>query len=222
MWNSPPRSLPLPRRAALPTSAEVDRAVAAVFQRPEFTAPTLSGPLARLAEWYQQVRTAIGEWLGRLFESSGGGTVLFWIFVAWLALTALALGIYLARSARRGWRARDRGVGTHSGEGRPAVTGAAEWEATARRAAGEGRWRDAALALYQALLYRLEERGAVRYDAAKTPGDYRRESRRDREAARVLESFLRTWEPVAFGTRGADREGYSRLRELAAGGGARG
>ncbi len=206
----------------LPTPAEVDRAVAAVFQRPEFTAPTLSGPLARLVEWYQQLRTAIGEWLARLFVSTGGGTLLFWIFVTWLALTALALGIYFARSARRGWRARDQAAATAPGEGVPGVAGAAEWEAQARRAAAEERWRDAALALYQALLHRLDERGAVRYDAAKTPGDYRRESRRDPGVANMLDRFLRAWEPVAFGGRGADAAVYSGLRELTAESGVRG
>ena len=104
----------------------------------------------------------------------------------------------------------------------PGVAGAAEWEARARRAAAEERWRDAAMALYQALLHRLDERGAVRYDAAKTPGEYRRESRRDVGAARMLEGFLRVWEPVAFGGRGADETVYSGLRELAAEGGVRG
>jgi hypothetical protein len=42
------------------------------------------------------------------------------------------------------------------------------------------------------------------------------------EAARALDSFLRAWEPVAFGGRGADATGYSGLRELAAEGGVRG
>jgi hypothetical protein len=214
--------LPLFSRATLPTTAEVDQAVASVFQRPEFTAPALSGPLARLTEWYQQVRAAIGEWLARLFLSGGGGTVFFWIFVAWLALTALALGIYFARTAWRGWQARDQSVAAASGRGVPDLPGASEWEALARRAAAEERWRDAALALYQALLHRLDERGAVRYDAAKTPGDYRRESRHDLGAARMLDGFLRAWEPVAFGGRGADATGYSGLRELAAEGGVRG
>lgn len=200
----------------------MDRAVAAVFGRPEFTAPALSGPLARLAEWYQQLRAAAGEWLARLFEIGGSGTLLFWIFVAWLALTAVVLGVYVARSAQRQWRARERGVATASGEGVPGLAGAAEWEARARRAAAEERWRDAALALYQALLHRLDERGAVRYDAAKTPGEYRRESRRDLSAARMLDGFLRVWEPVAFGGRGADATVYSGLRELAAEGGVRG
>ena len=200
----------------------MDRAVAAVFQRPEFTVPTLSGPLARLTEWYQQLRAAVGEWLARFFVASGGGPVLFWIFVAWLALTALALGIYFARSARRGWRARERGVAAASVEGVTGVAGAAAWEARARQAASEERWRDAALALYQALLYRLDERGAVRYDAAKTPGEYRREARREPGAARTLDGFLRAWEPVAFGGRGADAAGYSGLRALAAEGGVRG
>jgi hypothetical protein len=38
----------------------------------------------------------------------------------------------------------------------------------------------------------------------------------------MLDGFLRAWEPVAFGGRGADAVGYSGLRELAAEGGVHG
>jgi hypothetical protein len=93
---------------------------------------------------------------------------------------------------------------------------AVDWEAEAARLAAEGRLREASAALYQALLLRLDGRGAVRFDPAKTPGDYRREARPHPEAARALTGFLRLFEPVAFGGRGLDAEGWERMRTAAA------
>jgi hypothetical protein len=99
---------------------------------------------------------------------------------------------------------------------------APEWEEEAARAAAAGRFRDAAVALYQALLLRLEAGGVLRYDPAKTPGDYRREARRDPRAAGALTAFLRGFEPVVFGGRALDAAGYDRLRGAAGEAGARG
>jgi hypothetical protein len=93
---------------------------------------------------------------------------------------------------------------------------AASWESAAAAAAAAGRWREASLALYQVLLHRLDAVGAVRYDAAKTPGDYRRELRRDRGALGVLDAFLGPFEPIAFGGRPADAVIFERLRDAAA------
>ncbi|HEX2189183.1 MAG TPA: DUF4129 domain-containing protein [Longimicrobiaceae bacterium] len=42
------------------------------------------------------------------------------------------------------------------------------------------------------------------------------------DAARVLDAFLRGFEPVAFGGRPLDREGYDALRRIAGQGGAAG
>lgn len=197
------------------SATEVDSALAEVFRRPEFAPP----PPSPLSDWlagvWESVRCWIAAALARIDLSPGGQRFLFWAAVALLALTALALLVRLARLASAAWRMRRDGY--RRGPARPRAAAATDdWEARAREAAAQGRWRDAALALYQALLLRLAARGAVRVDAAKTPGDYRREARADDAAARALDAFLRSFEPVAFGGRQLDASGYARLREAVA------
>jgi hypothetical protein len=86
----------------------------------------------------------------------------------------------------------------------------------------EGRLREASLALYNALVLRLDARGAVRFDPAKTPGDYRREVRANPAVARPFAAFVRGFEPVVFGGRALDPDGYERLRAAAGEAGVRG
>ncbi len=197
-----------------PSAAEVDSALAEVFRRPEFAPP----PPSPLSDWlagvWESVRRWIAATLARIDLSPGGQRLLFWTAVALLALAALALLIRLARIASAAWRGRRPGRTRRTL--RPLPAGGGDWEARARDAAAQGRWRDAALALYQILLHRLAARGAVRVDAAKTPGDYRHETRPDQTAARALDAFLRAFEPVAFGGRPLDAAGYARLREAVA------
>lgn len=150
--------------------------------------------------------------------------MIFWIVVGVLALAALLIAAHFAGAIARLWRGRERtrGAERRSAGAAPLPLGAADWEDRARRAAADGRWRDAARALYQALLLHLAERGAVRYDPSKTPGDYRREVRGDAEASRALNSFLRLWEPIVFGGRAIDGSAYERLRATTAEASARG
>jgi hypothetical protein len=62
----------------------------------------------------------------------------------------------------------------------------------------------------------------LRLDPAKTPGEYRREARARAGAPPVFETFVRRFEPVAFGGVSADRGAYERLLGLAKELGARG
>jgi hypothetical protein len=55
----------------------------------------------------------------------------------------------------------------------------------------------------------------VRFDPAKTPGDYRREARKHPAVGPGLGGFLRHFEPVAFGGRPVDGARYERLRAAA-------
>lgn len=207
----------------LPTPAETERALREVYARPEFAPPSPSP----IREWLADVWNGFREFLAGLFPGvqlgEGSGRLLFWMIIALLAITALGIAIHLAGVATGRWRARDRsraGVAKNAGVSPPLR--AEDWEARAGRAAEEGRWREAALALYQALLLRLHDRGAVRYDPAKTPGEYRREVRGDPEAKQTLNGFLRLWEPVAFGGRALDAAGWEMLRSAAGGAGTRG
>lgn len=205
----------------IPTAAEVQNAVAHVYARPEFQErhtwqEWLLARAARALAW-------ISEHLRFLGAMRHTSPVVFYLIVAWLVAALLALVGHIVWTAIQVAR-RGEGDAPAAGKapGRQKPRGAADWEAEAARLAGDGRLREAAAALYQALLLRLDALGAVRWDASKTPGDYRREARKDPEAARALGGFLRLFEPVAFGGRDLDADGWERLQTAAAQGAARG
>lgn len=205
----------------IPSAASIQDAVAHVYTRPEFQErhtwqEWLLARAGRVLAW-------ISEHLGFLSALRHTNPVVFYLVVAWLVAALIALVGHIVWTALQVAR---RGEGGTASAGKtPAPKkprDAADWEAEAARLAGEGRLREAAAALYQALLLRLDALGAVRWDASKTPGDYRREARKHPEAARALGGFLRLFEPVAFGGRDLDANGWERLRTAAAEGAARG
>jgi hypothetical protein len=203
-----------------PGPAEVEQALAEVFARPEFA----QAPPSLL----QRALSAAGAFVRDLFArfrpdvslSPEAARTLFYAVLAVLIAAGVFLLFHLLRDAIDAWRARDRSGPVRTRRGPERALREDDWEARADAAAREGRWRDAALALYQVLLIRLEEHGALRRDASKTPGDYRRELRADPAAAGVLRAFLRRFEPVAFGGRAIDAAEFERLRSLASGTGA--
>lgn len=196
---------------------EVSRALEEILARPEFAPP----PPSPVWDWISQALGAVWDFLRGLFPGfalgEGARGILFWLVIATLALAGLLLALRLVGYRPKGrWRrpARTRGGLPAAAEVAAPMT-ADGWETIARDLAARGRWREAALALYQAVLQRLAARGTIRLDAAKTPGDYRRESRRDAESHRRLDAFLRRFEPLAFGGRPADAEAFERLLEAA-------
>lgn len=194
-----------------PTAAEVEEALAAVYSRPEFTPHEPSAFARMLGEAWAWLRARIAEmlqWIGADVEDVG------WLGFALLAVALLLIGIWLVRALGDAARSRGRASVARPAPVEPASPRADEWEIQAQAAASAGRWAEATLALYQAVVLRLEERGALRYDEAKTPGDYRREARRALDAA-PFEVFLGLFEPIAFGRRPADEEGYAALRDAA-------
>ncbi len=198
-----------------PGPGAVDSVLARVLARPEFAAPTesaLRAGLRRLGDW---LLARLAELLRWLFPRLGAGGELGGYRRIALGVLAVLGALLLAWIAYLIWRNRRRRrarPGAAEEAARPLT--ASEWEARARAAGAAGQWREAALALYQAVIYRLAERGAVKLDPAKTPGDYRRETRR-REVGPGLEGFLRAFEPVAFGADRPAAEAYARLRQLA-------
>lgn len=206
-------------QTAPPTAAEVAEALERVYARPELQPPE-PGMLDPVREAWRR----LWSWIGSLFESFGGlradTPFLYWTILALLAVAGASIVVYFLYQtlSRLGDPSFGRGAEGRGdpGPGARART-APEWDALAARMAGEGRFREAALALYQGLLLRLEADGALRYDAAKTPGDYRREAR-PHPRGPVLAGFLRHFEPVAFGGRAMGADGYERLRAAARGG----
>jgi len=207
-------------QAGVPSAEQVNQALARVYTRPELQ-PQKSGALDAFREWRRQMFARLGEWLSRFGDLRSDNPVIYWLVIGALVAAGVAIVGFLLYSTFS--RLEERGAAPRPVAQGPAVNArartAAEWEDEARRAAAAGRFRDAAVALYQALLLRLEAAGALRYDPAKTPGDYRRETRRDPRAAGALTAFLRGFEPVVFGGRALDGDGYERLRAAAAGAG---
>jgi len=197
--------------APLPTAADVRKAVATVYQRPEFEERHGFG------EWFwQQVGRffeRIGRWMGSVANLRNTSPPLYWTIVGGLTLAVAAAIAYLVWKAVR--RARDEEPAAKSGKLSKPRT-ATDWEAEAARLAAEGKLREAAAALYQALLLRLDALSVVRFDASKTPGDYRIEARGNARASHALGTFLGVFEPVAFGGRALDMDGWERLRAAVA------
>jgi hypothetical protein len=206
----------------LPEASELDRAVRRVLARPEFAERELPGPLQWLVDHYISLRDALGRMI--LDALGGSAPVLRWVFVAALVAALVVILVYLGRSAMEAWRSPG-GAGGRGGDDETAETeeavGPAAWEVRAREEADEGRLREAALALYRAVLLRLDERDALSYVPSKTPGDYRRETPEGAPAAGALRRFLALFEPIAFGGGAVSRNAYERLASAAREAGAR-
>lgn len=207
-------------QASLPTPEAVREAVREVYLRPEFRPPERD-----FGDWVMDQVARFVSWLGSLLGGVRGleasAPFLFWTIVVVLVASLLAVVAHLvwtAVSAGRAPRRAKRRETPDAAPGRP--RGAVDWEEEARRLAAAGRWREAAMALYAALLLRMDARDLLRFDPAKTPGDYRREVRKDPAAGRALGAFLRGFEPVAFGNRPLDAEGWRALSDAARDGGA--
>jgi len=200
----------------IPTAQQVQEAVARVYARPEFQeqhrrtwGDWVWSRVAKAIHW-------IGEHLRWMRELEDTNPVLWWIIVLGLVALLVALVGHIIWTALRVARmGEDLDAPSAGKDARQKPRTATDWEAEAARLAAAGRLREAAAALYQALLLRLDALGAVRFDSSKTPGDYRREARKHPQAASVLGGFLRLFEPVAFGGRELDAEGWERLRAAA-------
>ncbi|HEX6040897.1 DUF4129 domain-containing protein [Longimicrobium sp.] len=208
----------------LSTDAEVRAALERVYARPEL-APRQPGLMDGFNEFMRRLFGRIGDWFDSFGNLRSENPVVYWLVMGALILLGLAIVAYFVRNTLL--RLEDRGAAPRATRGKSGAIDArartaGEWEEEARRAAAAGRFRDAAVALYQALLLRLEAAGVLRYDPSKTPGDYRRESRKDPRAAGALTTFLRGFEPVVFGGRALDAAGYDRLRGAAGEAGAHG
>ncbi|HET6763336.1 MAG TPA: DUF4129 domain-containing protein [Longimicrobiaceae bacterium] len=193
------------------------RALQKVYARPEFAPERTDGWLHRLYTWWEGVKDAWWAWVWKLQVLQHTAPVVFWILIGWLAVAAIGIAVHLVYTFAQGWRTREAALAAAASgsPGTPRARTADDWDEEARRAAAEGRLRDASIATYQALLLRLDARGVVRFDPAKTPGDYRREARKHAAAGPAMGGFLRQFEPVAFGGRPVDGGSYERLRAAA-------
>lgn len=123
--------------------------------------------------WWERFFRWLGGLLRRVFHAvpHGSGDVLTVVVVV-LALALLALGVGLL--LRRVGPQRRRARGGLDAAALPDELDASALRARARAAAAAQRFREAAALLWISALRALDERGRVRFDVARTPGEWRR------------------------------------------------
>jgi hypothetical protein len=164
-----------------------------------------------LGKWWHRLFDPLAPWLHRLFDplghAIGNDALTRALGIAVLVLVLAFLSYVVVRFARRLSRRRKVRAST--------VVTALDTEADARSllaralaAAAEGRHHDAAALLWSSALRALDECGRVRFDAARTPGEWRRAVRDPAFDALAGDAVV-----ALFGDRGADAPLVARMRE---------
>jgi hypothetical protein len=178
--------------------------VRAALRDPAFQRSLRSSIADRLLLW-------VVEWFDRLARAvrqlpSARSIALG--FIALLVLLVLARVVIAARA--RGDRVERRGGrrGTHAAED--------PWQ-LAEALATEGRYEEAAHALYRGVIASLGRDERIRLDPSKTSGDYARELRRRGAASLTpFRAFTRRFDVAVYGHRTCDGPVFAELRELSA------
>jgi Domain of unknown function (DUF4129) len=191
------------------------------LQRSEWPAKAVHDTIAAIAsgiEYRRSIRQSLFDraflWLAQALERlityirhlpssrTIGLTILGLIVVAIIARLVISS---LARDEAGPRSRRGRGVG---GEEDPFVA--------ADRLAADGRFEDAAHALYHGVLTSLARSDRVRLDPSKTSGDYARELRaRGSASYQPFRTFARRFDIAVFGHGGCDAVLIDDLRRLA-------
>lgn len=197
------------------SAAQVQAALARILARPKYAPPEpplLYRWLGGASRWLWDRLSAAVRWLfpHAHLDPSTWSTLARVVSVLGV-LVGLALIAYLLYLVGRAVLHRRRRRRARPGAA-AAPPSAEDWEALARTAAAREDWRAAAMALYQAVLLRLSGAGALTLDQAKTPGDYRRDLRReDGVLATRFEAFLGGFERMAYGAASPGPDHYGRL-----------
>jgi hypothetical protein len=181
----------------------VHDSVVAVVRASEFRRSLQSSIGERLLLW-------LGEWIGRAVRFLRGTSSARTIALAVAALLVAVVVTRLVVGARLREGRAERG-GRLRGVGR----GEDPWRA-AERLARDGRYEDAAHALYHAVLTSLAQSDRLRLDPSMTSGDYARELRhRGSQSYRAFRAFARRFDVGVFGHGECDAGFIDELRRLA-------
>ena len=150
------------------------------------------------------------SWLGRVitdffdfFRGSGTGRVFTYVLLGLLVLLVIARFLVAVRANRderllAGGRRHRARVSNPWGD--------------AERLAGEGRYTEAAHALFAALLAAFAARGEVRLHSSKTAGDYLRElRRRGSPGERGFQAFRSRYDRIIYGVGECSTDDYASL-----------
>ena len=161
--------------------------------------------------WWSWLLDELGKWWNRLWEplrnAIGNQWLAHAIGITVLVVVLAFLAFVIVRFAR-GLRVRRPARTSVTASALPAEADARTLFALALAAAAEGRHHDAAALLWSSALRALDERGRIRYDAARTPGEWRRAVRDPAFDALARDAVI-----ALFGDRGADASLVARMRD---------
>lgn len=185
-------------------SAAVHDTVAAIARGLEYRRSLRQSFADRLLLWIAEGIRAILRFLRESHAARPIGYVI-------LAVIVLLVVARLAIAAR----ARDETLGPRRRRSR--VTTDDDPLLLAERLAGEGRYEEAAHALYHGVLAALARTERIRLDPSKTSGDYARDlRRRGSPRHQAFRAFARRFDVAVFGHGHCDADLIADLRALAA------
>ncbi|HEX3469006.1 MAG TPA: DUF4129 domain-containing protein [Candidatus Elarobacter sp.] len=160
--------------------------------------------------WWDYLLDALRPWWHRLFDPLWRATgnaratnVIGTIVLVAVALFLVVVVVRFARGLRFRRKARERAAVAALADG----AGAQALFERALAAMSAGRYHDAAGLLWASGLRALDERGRVRYDAARTPGEWRRAV-----GDPAFDAFARDAVVALFGDRPPDADLVARMR----------
>lgn len=159
----------------------------------------------------QSLADLLFRWLGEMIERFLGAVAIpgtrrvATILAVVLTLLVVARFVYAARLRSDAERSREGSGGSRRGT-------SADPLGEAERLAAEGRFTEAAHALYRALLVRLSRRERLRLHPSKTSGEYARELQASGSPSHAsFRRFGRHYDRVLFGSGGCDAVSYAAL-----------
>lgn len=190
------------QQSAWPPSAVHDT-IAAIARGLEYRRSLRQSLLDRAFRWFAQLIERLIDFIRHLPSSRTIGLVILGLIVAMIVARLVISALARDEAGPRARRSR--------------AAGAVEDPfAAADRLAAEGRFEDAAHALYHGVLLALARSDRVRLDASKTSGDYARELRaRGSASHHPFRAFSRRFDEAVFGHGGCDAELIDDLRRLA-------
>jgi hypothetical protein len=190
------------QRPAWPPSAVHDT-IAAIARGIEYRRSLRESVLDRAFRWLAQSIERLVSYIRHLPSSRTVGLTILGLIVATIVVRMVISAMARDESGSRARRKRAGGA-------------AEDPFAAADRLAVEGRYEDAAHALYQGVLLALARAERLRLDPSKTSGDYARELRaRSSASYQPFRAFSRRFDVAVFGHGGCDAALIDDLRRLA-------
>jgi hypothetical protein len=190
------------QRSAWPPSAVHDT-IAAIAKGIEYRRSLRQSLLDKAFLWIAQMIERLINFIRHLPSSRGIGLTILGIIVALIVARLVISALARDEGGQRSRRSRAGGAGED-----PFVA--------ADRLAADGKFEDAAHALYRGVLLALARSDRLRLDASKTSGDYARELRaRGSASHQPFRAFSRRFDFAVFGHGVCDAQLIDDLRRLA-------